>query len=122
MRCSWHEIGIYDLPAMIDHVLQTTGQKKLFYLGHSQGTTAFFVMACELPEYQSKIQAMFAMAPVAYCGRMQSPIMQFLARMASSINVRSLKIAITILPVTVCSFPLFSFLSFFFGPIIADIL
>lgn len=33
---SWHHIGIYDLPAMIDYVLEQTGQENLFYVGHSQ--------------------------------------------------------------------------------------
>lgn len=38
---SWHEIGYYDLPAMIDHILDNnTDFKKIFYVGHSQG--AFF--------------------------------------------------------------------------------
>jgi len=72
---------------MIDHILKTTGQEKLFYLGHSQGTTNFFVMATEVPEYQNKIQAMFAMAPVAYCGRISSALMQLLARLTNSIDV-----------------------------------
>ncbi|EFN72780.1 Lipase 3 [Camponotus floridanus] len=83
---SWHETGIRDLPAMIDHILETTGQEKLFYLGHSQGTTNFFVMATEMPEYQNKIQAMFAMAPVAYCGKVSSALMQLLARLTNSIT------------------------------------
>lgn len=37
---SWHEIGIYDIPATIDYVLQYTNQTKLSYVGHSQGVTA----------------------------------------------------------------------------------
>ena len=35
---SWHEIGTYDLPAMINKTLETSGQDKLFYIGHSMGT------------------------------------------------------------------------------------
>lgn len=72
---------------MIDYILKNTGQKKLFYLGHSQGTTAFFVMSSELPYHQEKIEAMFAMAPVAYCGRIKSPVLQVLARVADAIDV-----------------------------------
>ena len=73
---------------MIDFVLDKTGQKKLFYIGHSQGTTAFFVMSSELPEYNNKINAMFALAPVAYVSRMKSPFMQILARFINQIDVR----------------------------------
>lgn len=33
---TWHQIGIYDIPAMIDYVLEQTGQEDMFYIGHSQ--------------------------------------------------------------------------------------
>lgn len=79
---SWNEIGTRDLPAMIDHVVEITGRNEMFYLGHSQGTTAFFVMAAERPEYQKKIEKMFAMAPIAFCGRMKSPFLQLLSQFA----------------------------------------
>lgn len=51
---------------MIDHVLNTTGSDKIFYTGHSQGTTSFFVMTSERPEYNNKIRLMIALAPVAF--------------------------------------------------------
>ncbi|XP_020279760.1 lipase 3-like [Pseudomyrmex gracilis] len=86
---SWHEIGTQDLPAMIDYVLETTGREKLFYLGHSQGTTVFFTMASERPEYQSKIEAMFALAPIVFCGRMKSPFFQILSHFTISIKIMS---------------------------------
>lgn len=34
---SFHEIGIYDVAAMIDFILHETKSKQLFYVGHSQG-------------------------------------------------------------------------------------
>ncbi|KAL4709220.1 hypothetical protein ACJJTC_010520 [Scirpophaga incertulas] len=60
---SWHEIGVFDLPAMIDFVLKETGQTKLKYIGHSQGTTSFYVMASVKPEYNKKIAIMISLAP-----------------------------------------------------------
>jgi lysosomal acid lipase/cholesteryl ester hydrolase len=36
---SWQEMGTYDLPAAIDYVMGHTGQKDLYYIGHSMGTT-----------------------------------------------------------------------------------
>ncbi|XP_054743363.1 lipase 1 [Anastrepha obliqua] len=63
---SWHEIGMYDLPAMIDYVLKTTGFKKIQYAGHSQGCTAFFVMCSRRLEYNKKVIMMHAMAPAVY--------------------------------------------------------
>ncbi|XP_043064752.1 lipase 1 [Drosophila ficusphila] len=74
---SWHEIGMYDLPAMIDGVLQKTGYQKLSYIGHSQGTTSFFVMASSRPEYNSKIHVMSALAPVAFMKHMGTPLVSF---------------------------------------------
>ncbi|XP_034474175.1 lipase 1 [Drosophila innubila] len=63
---SWHEIGMYDLPAMIDYILKTTAYKKLQYAGHSQGCTAFFVMCSMRPAYNEKVISMQAMAPAVY--------------------------------------------------------
>lgn len=71
---SWHEIGVYDLPAAIDHILEKTKNKKLHYIGHSQGTTAFFVMASELPEYNKKIILASALAPVTYLQNVKSQL------------------------------------------------
>ncbi|XP_036147183.1 lipase 3 [Monomorium pharaonis] len=84
---SWHEIGTRDLPAMIDYIVKTTGRKKMFYIGHSQGTTSFFVMASERPEYQEYIEEMYALAPVAYCGRMKSPFLQLIAQFSVSVDL-----------------------------------
>lgn len=84
---SWHEMGTIDLPAMIDYVLAQTKQKQMFYIGHSQGTTAFFVMCSEKPEYNSKIRAMFSLAPIAYMSHMTSPFIQIIAKAQSVISV-----------------------------------
>ncbi|XP_057653799.1 gastric triacylglycerol lipase-like [Diorhabda carinulata] len=76
---SFETCGYYDLPAKIDYIIEKTGQKKVFYIGHSQGTTQFFAMAALRPEYNEKIALMVALAPVAYMGNMSSPILKFMA-------------------------------------------
>ncbi|XP_066998920.2 lipase 3 [Anabrus simplex] len=76
---SWHEMGVYDLPAVIDYILERTGEEKLFYIGHSMGTTMFYVMASEKPEYNNKIRAMFSLAPVAYMSHAGTPFLKALA-------------------------------------------
>lgn len=88
-KFSWHEIGYYDLPAMIDYALSHTGRDRLHYVGHSQGTTAFFVMGSSRPEYNAKINSMHAFAPVAYMAHNQSPLLRVLSRYASDIEVTS---------------------------------
>ncbi|XP_020289869.1 lipase 3-like isoform X2 [Pseudomyrmex gracilis] len=65
---SFHEMGIYDLPAMIDYILHQTGQRQLFYIGFSQGTSQFWILTSLKPEYNRKIKLMSALAPVAYMG------------------------------------------------------
>lgn len=72
-RFSWDEIGRYDLPAMIDYVLQETNSEKLHYIGHSQGTTTFFVLLSEHPKYNEKIESAYLLAPAAFMGNMKSP-------------------------------------------------
>ena len=76
---SWHEIGYYDLPAMIDHALHTSNSSTLKYVGHSQGTTTFFVMASERKEYNKKVALMVALSPVAFMGKVRSPIARLMA-------------------------------------------
>lgn len=61
---SWHEIGAYDLPAIIDHILTISKQKQLSYVGHSQGTTSFLVLGSTRPEYNQKLMNVHLMAPV----------------------------------------------------------
>lgn len=89
---SWHEMGVFDLPACIDYVLSATGAQKLQYIGHSQGTSAFFVMLSERPEYNSKIKMMHALAPVAYMSNVFSPTIKVLtiAPFISALKVRIL--------------------------------
>lgn len=78
MPYSWHEMGVYDLPAVVDYVLNATGQQKLDYIGHSMGTTMFYVLLSERPQYNSKIWAMFSLAPVAFLSHMTSPLRSFI--------------------------------------------
>lgn len=83
---SWDEMGKYDIPAMIDKVLDVSKQNKTFYIGHSMGTTGFMVMANDRPEYQDKIVMASLLAPVAFVDHMKSPI-RYLAPYSNSIAV-----------------------------------
>lgn len=62
----WHEIGTIDIPTMIDYILETTGEQQIHYAGHSQGTTVYFVMLSERPEYNTKIKSAHMLAPCAF--------------------------------------------------------
>ncbi|XP_026810356.1 gastric triacylglycerol lipase-like [Rhopalosiphum maidis] len=69
---SFHEMGIYDLPATIDYILERTNRSQLYYIGHSMGSCMFFVMCSVRPEYNYKIRAQISLAPVAYVHHMTS--------------------------------------------------
>ena len=75
----WDQAGYYDIPAMIDHVLNVTGHDSLQYVGLSMGTTGFMVAANEHPEFMSKkVKMAHLTAPVAYVAHMRSPIVVLL--------------------------------------------
>lgn len=76
---STDEVALHDLPAMIDYALKTSGQEKLHYVGHAQGTTAFFALAAARPAYNDKIISMHALAPMAYMQHARSPLLRMLA-------------------------------------------
>ncbi|XP_058834371.1 lipase 3-like isoform X1 [Topomyia yanbarensis] len=77
---SWHEIGINDLPAMIDYILLHTKQRKLFYIGHNQGVTAMLALLSEKPAYNRKIIAVTGMAPLVFLGNGNIAVAQQLAK------------------------------------------
>ncbi|XP_013079898.2 lipase member K-like isoform X1 [Biomphalaria glabrata] len=83
---SWDEMAKYDLPAMINFVLNTSGVDQIFYVGHSQGTTIAFAEFGENPDLASHIKHFIAMAPVAQVWNTKSPI-KVLAPFAKDIGV-----------------------------------
>ncbi|XP_017770544.1 PREDICTED: gastric triacylglycerol lipase-like [Nicrophorus vespilloides] len=65
-RFSFEEIGTKDLPVIIDEILKVTQQNQVQYIGHMQGSTSFYVLASEKPEYNQKIEKMVSLGPVAF--------------------------------------------------------
>ncbi|XP_073948856.1 lipase 3-like [Choristoneura fumiferana] len=57
------EIGLFDIPALIDYVLNKTGVKQLNYIGFSQGAGTYFIMCSERPGYCDKSKVVIALAP-----------------------------------------------------------
>ncbi|XP_026482357.1 lipase 3-like [Ctenocephalides felis] len=83
---SWNEIGNFDVPAMIDYVLNATGEEKLHLIGHSQGCTDSVVMAADRPEYNSKLKSFQALAPPIFLKHEPNIIFQILARFGHQIE------------------------------------
>ncbi|XP_055901809.1 lipase 3-like [Eupeodes corollae] len=72
----WHEIGMNDLPAMIDYALYETNQEQLHYIGHSQGTTTFLVLTSKNLKFKNRIRSAHLIAPVAFMDNMKSPLVK----------------------------------------------
>ncbi|PSN34872.1 hypothetical protein C0J52_25734 [Blattella germanica] len=64
---------------MIDYILMETQEEKLHLIGYSMGTTMFYVMGSERPEYNNKIKAMYSMAPIAFISHTKSPLLRLAA-------------------------------------------
>lgn len=67
---SFHEMGILDMPAMIDYVLNYTGSTKTFLVAHSQGCTVSLVMLSSKPEYNNVILQAHLLAPAIFMDHM----------------------------------------------------
>lgn len=88
-RCSFHEIAMWDLSKMIDYALEYTDQKTLYYIGHSMGTTAGFILLAQRPEYNYKIHFFIALAPVAIWKRPPNPLVESMTINGVEIKVGS---------------------------------
>lgn len=92
---------MFDLPETIDYILQVTGVAQVAHVGHSQGTTAMWVMLSERPEYKSKVALHIAYAPVAFHAHSVNPIFRFVSvfdRVGVSVSNKSkFKIIILVL-------------------------
>ncbi|XP_008548034.2 lipase 3-like [Microplitis demolitor] len=62
---SWHENGMYDVPATINYILSLTNQKKLSLIGHSMGGTEILVLLSTRPEFNNKVNIAITWAPAA---------------------------------------------------------
>lgn len=74
-------MGLYDQPALWKYVMEKTGQEKIIYIGHSQGTCQMFVAMCEHTEFFKKHMLKFvAIAPVLRVSNLNSPAVRRLIK------------------------------------------
>jgi len=83
---SLHEMGKYDLPAMIKFIQENTKStnneiKKITYVGHSQGTAQLFAGLTLLPDfYQSSLNGFIALGPVTSLKNLSSTLLKFMEK------------------------------------------
>ncbi|CAH2255144.1 lipase 1-like [Pararge aegeria] len=69
---SFHEYGLYDLPAIIDFILDQTGEASLSAVGHSQGSTNFLVLGALRPDYNEKVKVLVALSPICFLANVKN--------------------------------------------------
>jgi lysosomal acid lipase/cholesteryl ester hydrolase len=60
------DIAQFDVPAVVDHVLKTTGRQTVAYIGHSRGTGAMFAAMSMFPSLNQKVKPFIALSPVVF--------------------------------------------------------
>ncbi|GMR49661.1 hypothetical protein PMAYCL1PPCAC_19856, partial [Pristionchus mayeri] len=70
---SLNELSMFDVPAIIDKVLELSGNEQLYYIGQS-GTILGFTTLADNPSYNAKVRKMFALASVGAAHYAKGPI------------------------------------------------
>lgn len=87
---SFHEMGIYDLPALIDHIIaKISGELEIHIIGYSMGTTAALAMLSTQARYNGLLNSSVLLAPLAYMHHIKGPF-KVLAAFAASKGLDSL--------------------------------
>ncbi|KAH0471190.1 MAG: uncharacterized protein KVP18_000671 [Porospora cf. gigantea A] len=58
------ELATFDIPTMVNAVIESTGKVQLSYVGFSNGTAQMFAAASTQPELQKKLSCFIAISPV----------------------------------------------------------
>ncbi|CAL8123999.1 unnamed protein product [Orchesella dallaii] len=60
---SAHEMGVYDVTAMINYITAYTGQPRVHFIGYSLSCSSFLIALAKRPEYNEKVGLAILMAP-----------------------------------------------------------
>ncbi|KAI9987704.1 hypothetical protein PInf_023748 [Phytophthora infestans] len=90
---TWEDMGLYDLPAFLNRILDTTGRSTVSYVGHSEGTTQAFVGFSKNQEVAKKVDYFGALAPVAWTGHATAALFVALAKLKVDVSFLNLGFA-----------------------------
>ncbi|XP_042314281.1 gastric triacylglycerol lipase-like [Sceloporus undulatus] len=71
---SFHEMGYYDIPAVVDFILKKSWQQQIYYVGHSEGLSIGFIAFSTWPKLAERIKVFFALAPPSTVTFSRSPV------------------------------------------------
>eukprot|EP00897_Mesotaenium_endlicherianum_P002566 jgi/Mesen1/2337/ME000155S01423 len=77
-KWSWDELAEFDLPALLEYVTTATGQDRILYIAHSQGT-AIGMSALSQPQVAARVAAAVLLCPVAFMGHLSSRFLRVMA-------------------------------------------
>lgn len=86
-KFSFHEIGLYDVSAMLDFMFDHTKEAKTFYAGHSQGTCSLLALLSLTPSYNDKIIQAHLMTPATFMRHSSSPMVVLPAKQSKVVMV-----------------------------------
>ncbi len=79
-KYSFHEMGEYDLPAIIEFIRKRTGKEKISYIGHSQGTAQLFsALTYNTEFFTSRLNCFVAFGPITNIENVGSGLIKVLA-------------------------------------------
>ncbi|CDW91414.1 carboxylic ester hydrolase [Stylonychia lemnae] len=67
-----HEMGQYDVPANLNYIMEKTGFDQVIYIGHSQGTTQWFIANSLYWDIHKHFKVFIGVAPVMFIGETKS--------------------------------------------------
>ncbi|KFO71007.1 Lysosomal acid lipase/cholesteryl ester hydrolase, partial [Cuculus canorus] len=73
---SFDEMGKYDIPAELYFIMNKTRQEDVYYVGHSEGTTAGFIAFSTYPELAKRVKMFSALSPVVTGSYATSPLVK----------------------------------------------
>ena len=71
-------MALYDVPAHVDYILEETEASQVIYVGHSQGTSQWFLANTLYPDLHLKFKAFVGIAPVVFAGGIHTPVIDTL--------------------------------------------
>lgn len=93
---SFYHLGLYDLSASIDVIINKTNQKQIYHLGHSLGAAQFYILVSERPEYNKKIKMNINYAPLVIMKGFDHPLMQAISFFSTAIKVLTIFVIILV--------------------------
>uniref|UniRef100_A0A663LWV2 Lipase n=1 Tax=Athene cunicularia TaxID=194338 RepID=A0A663LWV2_ATHCN len=87
-KFSFDEMGKYDIPAELYFIMNKTGQKDVYYVGHSEGTTTGFIAFSTYPELAKRIKMFGALSPVITGSYATSPLVKIISVPEPLLRVR----------------------------------